>query len=656
VRGLQWPLEKLMRFAWVLFIAALAPIAPARAAEPLTQADLLHRLIDLDRLCQAPSAGERYGLFSSRGGAGAAAGRADAVRFLSRTPDGWDVMAEMAGPGAITRFWCQDPQGELRLVIDGAVAVETPLKELFAGGVEPLGEPLAYQTAAGGGWNCYFPIAYGQRCQVLVRECRSHYQVDYVTFPAGTQVEPFRTELDAAGVEALKALKSALKHGLKESQLLGGAKPMTLAIQDDVKPKGKLGDSVEKAGTVRAFYVALTDRNEPRDLYALGQVVLRIWFDGERQPSVEAPLADFFGSGFDRVPYRSLPLGTDFWSDIPTVFVNEGWFMYCFFPMPYRNGMRVELENLSGRKIGLMVYMRIDRREPPTDALRFHARFRAERPARSAEFDLLQAQGRGRVVGLALNVDCPRTEWWGAGGHSILLDGRKPALIGDGVAGLLGDAPPLRPFDRPLHGVTRTGPYGKQSGYRWFIGDDICFQDSVRLRLENRQESGVQDTDFSSMVYWYAAPGVLTSGFEPLNAQRLAVSGFRLPGTVEIEGLIDAQDWGNVLPQKYAGGVEFSGEAAASIQSDQPLGMRLAAPRDGKYMLSVRAHPRRSFEAIEVAGPDGRPIGTVRYDKNADNGIYEVGAVELKAGDNVLRVRCTKPVILDCWILRPAAE
>ena len=645
-----------MRFALVLFIAALAPMAPAGAAEPLTQADLLHRLIDLERLCRAPPAGERYGLFSSRGAAAAAAGSADAVRFLSRTPDGWDVVAEMAGPGAITRFWCQDPQGELRLVIDGAVTVETPLKELFAGGVEPLGEPLAYQTAAGGGWNCYFPIAYAQRCQVLVRECRSHYQVDYVTFPAGTQVEPFRTELDEAGQAALKSVKAALKHGLKESQLLGGAKPMTLAVQDDVKPKGKLGDSVEKAGTVRAFYVALTDRNEPRDLYALGQVVLRIWFDGERQPGVEAPLADFFGSGFDRAPYRSLPLGTDFWSDIPTVFVNEGWFMYCFFPMPYRNGMRVELENLSGRKIGLMIYMRIDRRDPPTDALRFNARFRAERPATSEAFDLLRTAGRGRVVGLVLNVDCPRTEWWGAGGHSITLGGRSSALAGDGVAGLLGDAPPLRPFDRPLHGVTRTGPYGKQSGYRWFIGDCVSFDDGVHLRIETHREAGARDTDYSSVVYWYGAAGAAVSGFEPLNAQRLTVAGFRMPGTVEIEGAIDGPGWGNVLPQRHAGGVEFSGEAAASIQSDQPLAVRLSAPRDGRYALSVRTHPRRSFEAIEVAAADGTPVGTARYDRNAENGIYTVGVVELKTGENVLRVRCTKPAILDCWILRPAEE
>ncbi|MBW7905088.1 MAG: DUF2961 domain-containing protein [Phycisphaerae bacterium] len=650
-----------MRFALILCLIAPAPAASARAAEPLTQADLLNRLIDLNRLSLAPPAGERYGLFSSRGAAGGAASvggaaSADAIRFLSRTPDGWDVMAEMVGPGAITRLWCEAPQGELRLVIDGTTVVETPLKELFAGGVEPLGEPLAYQTGPGGGWNCYFPIAYAQRCQVLVRECRSHYQVDYVTFPPDTQVEPFSAELDAAGLEALKAVKSALKHGLKEAQLLGGAKPMTLAIQDDVKPKGKLGDSVEKAGTVRAFYVALTDRTEPRDLYALGQVVLRIWFDGERQPSVEAPLADFFGSGFDRTPFRSLPLGTDFWSDIPTVFVNEGWFMYCFFPMPYRNGMRVELENLSGRKIGLMIYMRIDRRDPPADALRFNARFRAERPAKSAEFDVLRTAGRGRVVGLVLNVDCPRTEWWGAGGYSIALDGRSPVLVGDGVAGLLGDAPALRLFDRPFHGVTRTGPYGKQSGYRWFIGDCVSFDDGVHLRIENRQEAGARDTDYSSVVHWYGGPGVKASGFEPLTIERLTVAGFRMPGTVEIEGAIDGQGWGNVLPQRHAGGVELSGEAAASIQSDQPLTVRLVAPRDGKYALSVRAHPRRSFEAIEVAKADGTPIGTAHYDRNADNGIYTLGAVELRAGENALRVRCTRPAILDCWILRPVEE
>lgn len=647
--------------ARMLVVLILIPLFPVSAQTRLTQADLLRRVTDLERLTTPPPPGEVSGLFSSfdRAALTVEGGRyvrwdadEDFGQFLRRTEDGWDVMAEMDGPGVITRIWSSDPQGQIRIVLDGRTVLERPFVELFNGATEPFGEPLTYQTGPGGGWNCYFPIGYARRCQIAARECRSHYQIDYTALPAGTDVATFDPQLDEAAQAALRGLVALMQRGLSERQVVGDRRTMTLAHQDEIAPGRVLGDALEKGGTVRALYVSLTDRKAPREPYALHQCVLRMWWDGQERPAVEAPLCDFFGSGFDRVAYRSLVMGTDYWSALPGESPSEGWFMYCYLPMPFSAGMRIEIANHSPRRLGLMFYARIDRADPPTDALRFFARYRREAPCKLFDLPVLAAVGRGRFVGCVLNVDCPRSEWWGSGDHKVWLDDAPaPGLLGTGTADYFGDAPPLRPFARAFHGVTRSGPYGKSSMFRWHIGDCINFQRSIRLVLENWQKNEANDTDYETIAYWYGPAGPPPEMFKPLRPQDLAPAGLRIPGAVEIEGRVVGTGWGQVLKEAYTG-VELSGREAVSIQTSEPVEIVLPARAAGPARLKLRVLPGRSFQTIGVSAADGTEIGSVRYNPGA-GGMYDVGVVRLKEGDNVLRVRCSGSPVLDCWILEP---
>ena len=59
-------------------------------------------------------------------------------------------MAELTQPGAITRIWCDQPAGEIRIMLDGTAVIEAPLADLFNGVLEPFGEPLSYEIPAAG--------------------------------------------------------------------------------------------------------------------------------------------------------------------------------------------------------------------------------------------------------------------------------------------------------------------------------------------------------------------------------------------------------------------------------------------------------------------------------------------------------------------------
>lgn len=678
----------------------LAVLAAPGAAQTITQAELLGRLLDLDRLTRPPPAGERTGLFSSydRASHTVQDGRyvqwdanQDAGQFMGRTPDGWDVWASLDGPGAITRIWCSELAGEIRIQVDGARVAAGTLADFFRGGVEPFGEPLTYVVGGGGreAGVSYFPIGGAKSVVVQSRGFHGAYQVDTVSFPPPAQVAGFRGELDAGARKVLDEVARAFKSGLSERRIFarrgadsagdGDSRPRSAvgnhAAQADLKPgerltidlpataSGARGGATQPAapvaGTIRALYVALTDKFEPRDRYALHNLALRITFDGVAQPQVQVPLVDFFGTGFQRHRFNGLVIGTErLVEDFPGETGGESVFLYCFLPMPFRSSVRIEIENMNRTlraPIGVMAYAKVDRTAPPADSLTFHARYRQENPCRTFDFPVLETAGPGRFVGVVLNTDCPRDAWWGEGDHKAWIDGESfPSLFGTGTADFVGNVRGLSRFVRPLHGATAVASVGKNSCFRFLTLDAIGFHRSIRLTLENWQYDRAEDVTYACVAYWYAPAGVEPANFGPLTADDLALPGLRIPGSVEVEGNIEGAGWGSVLKQRDAG-VELSGEAAATITTLEPVVCVIRAAKAGRYHLRLRAVPGLSFDSVRVLAADGTPIGVVSYDRKGGP-VYDVGIVELAEGENRLRVICgAKPTKLDCWILTPAS-
>ena len=642
-----------------ILVCPVTMTVSAADAERITQADLLRRLIDLNRLTMPP-AGERTGMFSSYDRRARIDTRGNYVdwdadndygQFLRATTDGWQVMAEMEGPGAITRIWSADPHGQVRLILDGKPVIEADFADLFSGKLSPFEEPLCYVTP-GGGHNCYFPIGYNKSCQVLIRAGTSRYQINHVAFSPGTQVETFKRQLDDPTAQALHETAMAFLIGLSDKQLLGEARSYPV-VRRSVLDSGET-ISIETfggGGIIRALYVAITDQSPLKVPYALHRCILRIYFDNQERPSVEVPLIDFFGSGFDMARHNSLLCGTDKAIDMPpSRHPIESRFMYCHFPMPFSDIARVEIESHFRRKLGLMLWALVERGQPPAETLRFNAHFRKEDPCRVFDYPLLETTGHGRIVGCTLNVDCPRQAWWGAGDDKIWIDGEAfPSYFGTDSAGYLGDGNRLHIHAKPLQGVTCTGPYGRNSGYRWQINDCVNFEKSVRFTVENWQEEQARDTYYGSVVYWYGELGA-THGFQPLTIEQLSPPGLRIPGAVEVEGHIISEGWGNLIKEKHARGVELSGQLAAVIATREPVLVNIPSERERAACLKVRIHPRRPFESIELRNTTGGMVGTVVYDRQTE-GIYTFGTVNLRAGDNHFTLLCSKKAILDCWIL-----
>ena len=126
----------------------------------------LRSLMDLDVLAETPPPGWRAGMFSSTD----PAGKGHDCGNVLRVEGDHYVLAELDGPGVITRVWAANPQGQLQVFIDGqeTPAIECAFAALFEDRYAPFKSPIAGKSS--GGWYSYWPIGFQRSCKIIVHE------------------------------------------------------------------------------------------------------------------------------------------------------------------------------------------------------------------------------------------------------------------------------------------------------------------------------------------------------------------------------------------------------------------------------------------------------------------------------------------------------
>lgn len=308
----------------------------------------------------------------------------------------------------------------------------------------------------------------------------------------------------------------------------------------DVEPGAvaRIAD-IAGCGVVRHIWCTMASKEAayPR------RIVLRMYWDEESEPSVEAPIGDFFGIGHGITRnFTSAPLSMG---------PEDGRAFNCFFPMPFGRRCRIEVQNECERSI--MFYFYVDYEEYGHGFISenvgyFHAQWHreadtngwADRDRRVLEekagkgfpewypnvwtsrnvdgadnYVILEAEGRGKYVGCNLNVDCfehQANDWYGEGDDMIFVDGEAwpPSLHGTGTEDYFNTAfCPTQEFCTPFYGVTvysgEKGEWkwsGKNSMYRFHIPDPVYFQKSIRVTIEHGHNNMLSN-DYSSTAYWY---------------------------------------------------------------------------------------------------------------------------------------------------------
>jgi hypothetical protein len=252
--------------------------------------------------------------------------------------------------------------------------------------------------------------------------------------------------------------------------------------------------------------------------------IIRIYWDDETTPSVEAPVGDFFCMGWGKYsPLQSL-----------AVAVNPGSAFNCYWSMPFRKKCKITMENIADEDMYLYYQIDYILTDVPDDAAYFHAQFRRTNPlSYKQDYVLVDGiKGRGQYVGTYMAIGVTNNGWWGEGEIKFFMDddSKFPTICGTGTedyfcgsydfdtrkkndAGV--ETVNYTEFCSPYTGMPQVirgdGHYDVMQRfglYRWHITDPIRFEKNLKVTIQSlgwRHDGRYlpQQNDIASVVFWY---------------------------------------------------------------------------------------------------------------------------------------------------------
>jgi hypothetical protein len=239
---------------------------------------------------------------------------------------------------------------------------------------------------------------------------------------------------------------------------------------------------ISGAGTITHIWMTTAEA-------AWRTTLLRMYWDRDAEPAVEVPLGDFFAQGtgvfaqIDSQPISANPRGG----------LNSYW------PMPFRTGARITLENLGTTPVTLYYQVTYEVGGEVGGSGYLHAQWRRSNPLAEKQTHVLLegVEGQGQYVGTYIAWGANSNGWWGEGELKFYLDDDTdfPTIAGTGTEDYFGGAWSF--LDNPGTGyATYSTPYlgmpqvirpdglfaaqTRFSLYRWHVLDPIHFAHGIR--------------------------------------------------------------------------------------------------------------------------------------------------------------------------------
>lgn len=314
--------------------------------------------------------------------------------------------------------------------------------------------------------------------------------------------------------------------------------------KDKIKPgETRIIGNVNGPGIFKHIWITIAS-NEPQHLK---KIILRMYWDDEKTPSVEAPIGDFFGLG----------LGKYFLYESKFLSVGSQRALNCNFEMPFKKSAKVTVTNEGNQAIDAFYY-NIDwekHNSLPDNIAYFHAQYRQAVPTKGwtndwkyngdphinnkenktgeTNYVILEAEGKGHFVGVTHSIVQNQGDWWGEGDEMIFIDGEKePRIHGTGAedyylgawcyggCGIspFGNAMPTfaySEYGNPLNGGDDRGAHWMV--YRYHSESPIVFNKSIRVTIEQGHANHRSD-NYYTVAYWYQLePHGIFPGMPPVN-------------------------------------------------------------------------------------------------------------------------------------------
>ena len=252
--------------------------------------------------------------------------------------------------------------------------------------------------------------------------------------------------------------------------------------------------------------------------------ILRVYWDGIEQPSVEAPISAFFGCAYDENfvdQDGNYPV-----LNSAMVLVAPGRGYNCYWEMPFYKHCKITMEN-RGRTSETLFYMISGwYGKLPENIGYFHAAYRQEHPVQKGRaYTVIQdIQGKGCFAGVSLAAGMNgHNTCWVEGEAKMYIDGDVYPSINytgteDYFCGSYAFGNDIQRERYQTYSGLYVGmyailgdskaTYNQQKRfllYRWHIKDPIYFSRDFRMTIDNLGWTGARYDDYTTVAYWYSA-------------------------------------------------------------------------------------------------------------------------------------------------------
>ena len=434
----------------------------------------------------------------------------DYSHWLYTDKDSSAVLADIKGPGTIYRIWSTGNSGDtnrIKIYIDGErkPRIDQTFNQFH--NHKPLRDKPQVGSGAGDNylaWWSYMPISFTKGIKI-VREgnFRPFYNITYHAYASPDDVTSWTGRGDYSKMEGM------WNHPEKDPKPTAGNVAINKKISLRPGESAKVFD-INGRGYVAAIRIAnyLPDKN----------LRIRMYWDGRKEPSVDAPLKWFFGSVDNGGDVHALGIGT----------VNNNG--YCYFPMPYWKNARIEVVNNSGKSAPDMdISIEYNTKPYPQAGCGYFMAKANEVDKPQNKYTCLKTEGRGNVIGMAKRMP--------AGGHACegdeiyYIDNRRfPDIYGTGEEDYANCAWWKNRYNSyPTHGCI-----GNDCYYRLHFPDVLTYEQAFDMEFESWEKYYT-----ASLVWYYQKDKIslkATDSLDVMNkvseqAHQFAISGEIWSGT-----------------------------------------------------------------------------------------------------------------------------
>ncbi len=250
--------------------------------------------------------------------------------------------------------------------------------------------------------------------------------------------------------------------------------------------------------------------------------ILRIYWENQEYPSVEAPLSAFFGCAYDENFIDRDGCYPVLNSAVMLVAPGRGY--NCFFEMPFKKACRITMENRSGKDESLYYIITGCYSDMPENIAYFHASYRQEHPVQKGRsytiIDGIKGKGQFLGVTLATGMNGNNTCWVEGEARMYIDDDKYPSIHYTGTEDYFTGSYGFGNDIYMKQYQTFSGHYsglfailgdnmefynGQQRFllYRFHVPDPIHFEESFRMTIDNMGWTGPRYDDYTSVAYWY---------------------------------------------------------------------------------------------------------------------------------------------------------